>query len=75
MAKATTSDPGRAGRLREAPDGSLVTYFRDMTGTALLTPERAGEIAALAAGLTGAAPGRELAGLLGVANHLSGRSR
>jgi uncharacterized RDD family membrane protein YckC len=43
--------------------------------SALLTPERAGEIAALAAGLTGAAPGRELARLLGVANHLSGRSR
>jgi RNA polymerase primary sigma factor len=40
MASKATSEPGRAGRLREAPDGSLVSYFRDMTGTALLTPER-----------------------------------
>ena len=33
------------GRRREAPESTLMSYFRDMTGTALLTPERETELA------------------------------
>ena len=33
------------GRRREAPESTLMAYFRDMTGTALLTPERETELA------------------------------
>jgi RNA polymerase primary sigma factor len=33
-------ESGRPSRLRDAPENSLVSYFRDMTSTALLTPER-----------------------------------
>jgi RNA polymerase primary sigma factor len=32
-------------RRREAPESTLMSYFRDMTGTALLTPERETELA------------------------------
>jgi RNA polymerase primary sigma factor len=32
-------------RRREAPESTLMAYFRDMTGTALLTPERETELA------------------------------
>jgi RNA polymerase primary sigma factor len=33
------------GRRRESPESTLMAYFRDMTGTALLTPERETELA------------------------------
>ena len=33
------------GRRREAPESTLMSYFRDMTGTALLSPERETELA------------------------------
>src|SRR5438045_4172541 len=38
--KHTDTPSPRPARHKESPDGSLVSYFRDMTGTALLTPER-----------------------------------
>jgi RNA polymerase primary sigma factor len=33
------------GRRRESPESTLMAYFRDMTGTALLSPERETELA------------------------------
>jgi RNA polymerase primary sigma factor len=34
------NEVGRPGRFRDAPETSLVAYFRDMGGTGLLTPQR-----------------------------------
>jgi RNA polymerase primary sigma factor len=45
MSTSKTAETGRPGRLKEAPDNSLVAYFRDMTSTALLTPQREVQLA------------------------------
>jgi uncharacterized RDD family membrane protein YckC len=63
--------PVPAPRPLTLEEGRAVLDFAERS--TVLTPERAAEIAQLAAALTGAPPGRETERLLQVANHLSGR--
>ena len=63
--------PVPAPRPLTLEEGRAVLDFAERSP--VLTPERAAEIAQLAAALTDAAPGREAERLLEVANYLSGR--